>query len=144
MIRPTTAEDAAYIADHLGDDEICVSLRGAAEASSLAFEAAMSSPLSWAVLDRDGNPVAMFGADGEKGEPYGSAWMYCTNEARRAARSIVQGTAFAIAISRDWWPELRIEAEPRSERQAKFLERIGFRPRTIDERDGLLYVELVG
>lgn len=143
MIAPTSAEDAAYIADNLGDDEICVRLRGRQEASSLAYEAAMASPLSWCVYDAFGRPVAMFGADGEKGEEYGSAWMYCTKNARKAARSIVQGAAFAIGISRDWWPELRIEAEPRSERQAKFLELIGFRPRTIEMRDGEAYVELV-
>lgn len=143
MIKPTNADDAAYIADHLGDDEICVSLLGPAEASSLAYEAAVTSPLSWCVYDAQGKPVAMFGADGEKGEDHGSAWMYCTNEARKAARSLVQGTAFAIALSREWWPELRIEAEPRSEKQAKFLERIGFRPRTIEMRGDQLYVELV-
>lgn len=143
MIATTTAEDAQYIADNLSDDEICVRLYGRKEASRLAFEVATTSPLSWVVYSAMAEPVAMFGANGDKGDQCGWAWMVCTNRAKKAARSIVQGTTCAIAMSREWWPELRIEAEPRSERQAKFLEWIGFRPANVEIREGEAFVELV-
>lgn len=142
MIATTSAEDARYIADNLRDDEICVRLFGREEASRLAYEAATTSPLSWVVYSAMGEPVAMFGADGKKGEDWGSAWLYCTGRVNKAARSLIQGMTLAINISREWWPELRIEAEPRSERQKRFLEFIGFRERERETRGGEEYVEL--
>lgn len=142
MIAPTSAEDAAHIARNLSDDEICVRLFGREEASRLAYEAATTSILSWCVYSADGEPVAMFGADGEKGEEWGSAWLFCTRNVGKARRSLIQGATLAMAISREWWPELRIKAEPRSEKQTRFLEMIGFHPRAVEVREGLEFVEL--
>lgn len=142
MIATTTADDAQYIAENLSDDEICVRLYGRDEASRLAFEVATTSPLSWVVYSAMAEPVAMFGAFPDDREPFGHAWMFSTRNAAKAARSLMQGSIFGVEISRRYWPELRIDAEPRSERQAKFLERIGFKPRTVEVRDGETWTEL--
>lgn len=142
MIAPTTAEDARYIADNLSEDEICRILHGGQEASRIAYECATTSILSWVICDRDGIPVAMFGADGERGEEYGSAWLFCTGEAKKSPRELAQGCAAGIAISRDYWPELRIEAEPRSEKQTRFLEFLGFRTRREERRGDEVWTEL--
>lgn len=142
MIAPTTAEDAAIIAGTLGDEEICVRLYGREKAREIALDCALSSRLSWVVYDRDAFPVAMFGADGEPGEEYGSAWLFCTTDAKRAARQLIEGCAAGVAISRSYWPELRIESEPRSERQSRFLEHLGFRTLRTERRGDETWTEL--
>lgn len=142
MIAPTSPKDARFVADNLSDDEICVRLYGREEASRLAFEVATTSPLSWVVYTPEAEPAAMFGAFGDEDEPFGHAWLFSTDKVTRAARSLVQGAAFGVAISRNFWPELRIDAEPRSKRQARFLEYIGFKPRAVEERDGETWTEL--
>lgn len=143
MIAPTTAEDARYIAENLGDEEICVRLWGPQEASRLAYLVATTSPLSWVIYSRSGEPVAMFGAFPDEREPFGHAWMFSTERVKKSARELIQGTSLGIAISRKYWPELRIDAEPRTENQARFLEHIGFKPRTVEVRDGEVWTELV-
>lgn len=143
MIAPTTAEDARFIADNLRDeDRRAISSWTDEDPSELAYYWATNSPLSWVVYTRDATPVCMFGADGERGEDYGAAWMYSTPDVWRAPLTLVKCVSCAIAISRDWWPELRISAEPRDEKQTKFLEFIGFRERSRFERDGKTFVEL--
>lgn len=142
MIAPTTAEDARFIADNLRDEEICVRLHGRERAANTALECGLDSRLSWIVYDSEAKPVAMFGADGERGEAFGSAWLFCTPDVKRAPRALIEGCAAGIAISRDYWPELRIESEPRSERQARFLEFLGFKPRTVELRGDEVWTEL--
>lgn len=142
MIAPTTAEDAWFIADNLSEDEICCHLHGRQEASRIAYECATTSILSWTVINENGDPVAMFGADGERGEEYGSAWLFCTSDAARSARDLIRGCSAGIAISQGYWPELRIEAEPRSEKQERFLELLGFRVRRTERHGDEVWKEL--
>lgn len=142
MIAPTSAEDARYVAENLRDEEICVRLHGREEASRIAFECATTSPLSWVVYSAMGEPVCMFGADGEKGEAWGSAWMFSTRNVCKSAKSLIWGVMTAIEYSRGWWPELRINAEPRDEKQTRFLAFIGFKERARHVRGELEYVEL--
>lgn len=143
MICQTIGRHALKIADNLSDDEACVRLYGREEAKRLAYECAITSKLSWIAYDPDGEPVCMFGAFPDRDENFGHAWMFSTPDNRKAARSIVEGSAFGIAISRSYWPELRIDAEPRTDRQTKFLKRLGFEERARFERDGLEYVEMI-
>lgn len=143
MIAPTTPEDARYVANHLRDeDRRAIASWTDEDPAELAFYWATNSNLSWVVYAPDGTPVCMFGADGERGEEFGAAWMYSTPDVWRAPLALVKCVACGMAISREWWPELRIDAEPRDEKQTRFLEFIGFRERSRFERGGQLFVEL--
>lgn len=142
MITQTIGRHALKIAENLSDDEACVRMYGRNEAKRLAYECAITSKLSWTVYAPDGEPVCMFGAFPDREENFGHAWMFSTPDNRKAARTIVEGGVYAIAISRSYWPELRIDAEPRTERQMKFLTKMGFEERARFERDGLLHVEM--
>lgn len=143
MIAPTSAEDARYIADNLRDeDRRAIAAWTDEDPAELAYFTATTSPFSWVVYSAMGEPVAMFGADGERGDSYGAAWMYSTPRVSKASMTLIRACNIAIAISRDWWPELRIDAEPRDEKQTAFLEFIGFRERSRETRDGKTFVEL--
>lgn len=143
MIAPTTAEDARYVADNLRDeDRIAIAAWTDEDPSAVAYDTALTSPMSWVIYSPAGEPVCMFGADGERGDEYGAAWMYSTPRVFKSKITLIRAVNIAIAISRDWWPELRIGAEPRSERQTAFLEFIGFRERSREVRDGKTFVEL--
>lgn len=142
MITQTIGRHALHIAENLSDDEACVRMYGRDEARKLAYQCAITSKLSWIAYAPDGDPVCMFGAFADESGKFGHAWMFSTPNAHRAARSIYQGAAFGIAISRTYWPELRIDAEPRTERQVRFLTKLGFEEFARFERDGLFHVEL--
>lgn len=135
MIELATPETARYVADNLGPDEICVREYGREDAAALCFECASESIMSWAVIAATGEPVCLFGADGEKGDSWGSAWMFSTERVSKARFELVRGARTAIAFSRQYWPELRIFAEDRSDKQTKFLRLVGFRPSVDDEKE---------
>ena len=136
MIELAGPETARYVAEHLGPDEICVKEYGRENAAELCFETARDSTLSWVVVSRDGEPVCLFGADGDEGDSWGSAWMFSTENIGRAAKEVIQGARVAINYAlENHWPELRIIAEDRTSKQTKFLELIGFRPSSDDPRE---------
>lgn len=134
MIELATPETAAYVAANLGPDEICVLEYGRENAAELCFETARDSVMSWAVIAH-GEPVCLFGADGGKEDDWGSAWMFSTPSVHKAKIETVKGCREAVSFSRTWWPELRIMAEDRSEKQTRFLELIGFRPSEDDPKE---------
>lgn len=136
MIEMAGPETARYVADHLGPDEICVKEYGPEDAAALCYETARDSTLSWVVIARDGEPVCLFGADGDAGDAWGSAWLFSTSGVGKAKLEAVKGIREAVAYAkRDHWPELRVAAEDRSEKQTKFLKLIGFRPSEDDPRE---------
>ena len=144
MIATTSAEDARYIADNLRDkDRRAISAWTDDDPSEVAFHTATTSPLSWVIYSPQGEPVCMFGADGERGDDYGAAWMYSTPRVFKSPVTLVKAVNIAIGISRRWWPELRIDAEPRDEKQAAFLDFIGFKELSREERGGKTFVELI-
>ncbi len=143
MIATTTPDAARWIATNLGPDEICLKLYGRDEASRLAYHVATTSPLSWTAHAVDGEPVAMFGAFPDEEEAFAHGWMFSTANVKRALRSVLLGMREAVKVTHRYWPEIRIDAEPRLDRQSKFLERIGFRPRTVEIVNGEELVELV-
>lgn len=134
MIEMATPTTAAYVAENLGPDEICVKEYGRDDAAALCFETARDSVMSWAVLS-DGKPVCLFGADGDEGDSWGSAWMFSTADVGKAKLEVIKGIREAVAFSRGFWPELRIISEDRSDKQTRFLKLIGFRPSPEDERE---------
>jgi hypothetical protein len=142
LIAATTAETARYVADNLGPDEICIRLYGRDEASRLAVHVALTSPLSWTAFAPDGEPVAMFGCFPDGDEPFAHGWMFSTANVRRAKVAVFKGMREALSRARAAWGEVRIDAESRSTRQARFLEKIGFRQRTAEIVNGEAFVEL--
>lgn len=142
MIATTTEPVARFIASRLGEGEICVRLYGREEAARLAYHVALTSPLSWAAFAPDGEPVAMFGAFPDDDEPFAHGWMYSTARTARARKSVYLGVREGLRTAREKWGEVRIDAEPRLDRQARFLERIGFRPRSIETIGDQVLVEL--
>lgn len=136
MIEMAGPETARYVADHLGPDEICVLEYGPEDAAALCYETARDATLAWVVIAKDGEPVCLFGADGDEGDEWGSAFMFSTEGIAKARLEAVKGARTAIEYAkRHHWPELRIIAEDRSEKQTKFLELIGFRPSGDDPRE---------
>lgn len=134
-----TPETASYVASHLGPDEIIVRDMGFEDAAWAAFVTARDSLLSWVIKAPDGEPVALFGADGDPGDDWGSAWLFSTHKVGKVRRmEFVKGLRTAIGFSRELWPELRIAAEDRSEKQTRFLELIGFRASPEDKRELVL------
>lgn len=142
MIATTTPDAALWIARNLGPDEICLKLYGRDEASRLAYHVATTSPLSWTAYAPDGEPVAMFGCFPDDAEPFAHAWMFSTANAKRAAKTIVKEGRRAMELGRKHWRELRVDAEARSGRQDRFLEFMGYRPRTVEIVSGETRVEL--
>lgn len=149
MIVLATPETAAYVAANLSDDEIAVKMYGRETAAKVAYACAQDSPLSWAVLSADDKPACLFGAYGSDDGRYGCAWMFSTPDIRRCKWRLLRddgsGTGCAQAAiqqSRRLWPELRVDAEPRSPAQKRFLEFVGFRVLRRFERDGLVYEEM--
>jgi len=135
MIAMATPTTAAYVAENLGPDEICVLEYGRDDAAALCFEVARDSLMSWVVYASDGEPVCLFGADGDEGDEWGSAWMFSTANVSKARLELVKGAKLAIEFSRKYWPELRIMSEDRSEKQTRFLRLVGFRPSADDEKE---------
>lgn len=134
MIEMATPETAGYVACNLAPDEICVRDFGPDDAAALCYECARDSLMSWAVIV-DGEPVCLFGADGALEDDWGSAWMFSTGSVGKAKIETVKGCREAVQFSRQYWPELRIIAEDRTEKQTRFLALIGFRPSEDDPRE---------
>ncbi len=137
MIEQATPLTANYVADNLADDEIGVIEFGRDNAAELCFECARDSVMSWAVVV-DGEPVCLFGADGASGDEWASAWMFSTPNVQKARFEVIRGARKAVEFSRDFWPELRIRAEDRTEKQIKFLKLIGFKPSQDDPTELIL------
>ena len=136
MIALATPETAAYVAANLGPDEVVLQDYAPEDAAMLAYETARDSILSWVVFAPDGEPVALFGADGDPGETWGSAWMFSTAHVGKARRiELVRGIKTAVTFSRTLWPALRVNAEDRSPKQTRFLELAGFHPSTDDPKE---------
>lgn len=135
MIELAGPDTARYVAEHLGPDEICVKEYGQEDARELCFETARDSLMSWAVIASDGEPVCLFGADGDPDDDWGSVWMFSTANVRKAKIEMIKGAREAIEFSRRYWPELRLFTEERSPKQKRFLEFIGFTPRDEDETE---------
>ncbi len=138
MIELATPETARYVAENLSDREICVLDYGKEDAAELCFETARDSILSWVVVDRFGEPVCLFGADGDEGDDWGSAWMFSTGSIKKSPLETIKALRQAIDYSRSHWPQLRIISEQRSSKQARFLKLVGFRPGEEDETELIL------
>ena len=136
MIELAGPDTARYVAEHLGPDEICVKEFGKENAAELCFETARDATLSWVVISREGEPVCLFGADGDEEDDWGSAWLFSTENIGKASLETIKGARIAIKYAlENHWPELRINAEDRTAKQTKFLELIGFRPSADDPRE---------
>ena len=128
MIELAGPETARYVADNLRDREVAVRAYGKEDAAALCYETARDSVISCVVRAPGGEPVCVFGADGEAGDAWGSAWMFSTQNVGRARIELVKKVRATMAYSRNHWPQLRIVAEDRDDRQTRFLEFMGFRP----------------
>ncbi len=144
MIAVTTPDAARYVADHLRiEDKTAIAAWTDEDPAELAYFTATTSTLSWVIFAPDGEPVAMFGADGERGEADGSPWMYSTAKVSKVPLTLVKAGRAAIASSRDLWPALRLDAEPRGEKQTAFLKFMGFRESARSEKNGKQFVEMI-
>ena len=128
MIELAGPETARYVADNLSDREVGVRMFGREDAAALCYETARDSIISCVVRTPDGEPVCLFGADGDAGDDWGSAWMFSTPNVGRAKIELVKKVTATMAYSRNHWPQLRIVAEDRDDRQKRFLAFMGFRP----------------
>ena len=134
MIELATPKTANFVAANLKDDEICVLEYGREDAAAICFNTAKTSIMSWAVIGKEGLPVCLFGADGDKGDDWGSAWMFSTPLIAGSKLETIRGIRKAVAFSRSHWPELRIHAEDRTPEQIRFIRLLGFTPSDDDER----------
>lgn len=141
MIREATIEGVAHVAASLRPDEIVVKQLGREEAAQRCIDVATSSDWRWQVMV-DGVPAALFGGDANPGDDECSVWLFCTDLVERAPLELFRGIRTCVAWGKQHWPTLVIEAEPRSERQKRFLRMLGFKPRASFSIGDVIYEEL--
>ena len=126
-IVQTSHTNTNYVADHLSEE--CPALHDMErdDLQEMVYETAYHSPLSYCI-EANGVPVALFGADGDPGDAWGSAWLFYTNDVKNASIKfeLIRSIKLACQYSRTLWPELRIIPETRTPFQDKFVRAIGF------------------
>lgn len=141
MIRAATDEAIAHVAMNLRDSEIVVRELGKVGAANRCVDVASSSHWRWQI-EVDGVPAALFGGDAEPGDAECSVWLFCTDMVTARPFELIRGIKTCIDWGKHHWPSLVIEAEPRDQRQKRFLDILGFSVRASFARDGRTYEEL--
>ena len=116
-----------YVTDHLPGECPAVDVDEVGDIQEMVYRAAYHSPLSYCI-EANGVPVALFGADGDPGDMWGSAWFFYTNDVKNASIKfeLIRSIELACQYSRTLWPELRIRPETRTPFQDKFVQALGF------------------
>lgn len=129
MIREATVRGLQIVEAGLRDTEVSVRELGFDEARRQMVNRVMDSQLCWEIINCDDIPVALFG--GEVFEGYVECWLFCADGVAECPLELVRGIRACLAWGLERWPEMRIQAERRDEKQKRFLRLLGFRTRNI-------------
>lgn len=129
MIREATVRGLQIVEAGLRDTEVGVREHGFEEARRQMLNRVMDSQLCWEISNRDNVPVALFG--GEVFDGHVECWLFCTALVSECPVELVKGIRSCLAWGLDRWPEMRIQAERRDEKQKRFLRLLGFRTRNV-------------